>query len=147
MTPGYFATLGIPLRRGRAIDERDDQKAPQVVVISEALAERLWPGQDPIGRAVKVAGDRTIVGVVGNIVVRSLEGPESMQVYFPSEQLGTTSTYYAPRDLRSVPQAIPPRSPPPCDASFATWIPTKPPLICGRSRISCRSESRRVATN
>ena len=95
VTPGYFATLGIPLRRGRAIDERDDQMAPQVVVISESLAERLWPGQDPIGRAVKVAGDRTVVGVVGNIVVRSLEGPESMQVYFPSEQLGTTSTYCA----------------------------------------------------
>jgi putative ABC transport system permease protein len=99
VTPGYFATLGIPLRRGRAIDERDDQMAPQVVVISESLAERLWPGQDPIGRAVKVAGDRTVVGVVANVMVRSLEGPESMQVYFPSEQLGTTSTYYAPRDL------------------------------------------------
>jgi putative ABC transport system permease protein len=99
VTPGYFATLGIPLRRGRVIDERDDASAPQVVVLSESLAERLWPGQDPIGRAVTVAGDRTVVGVVGDIVVRSLEGPRSLQVYFPAAQLGTTSTYYAPRDL------------------------------------------------
>jgi putative ABC transport system permease protein len=81
------------------IDERDDASAPQVVVLSESLAERLWPGQDPIGRAVTVAGDRTVVGVVGDIVVRSLEGPRSLQVYFPAAQLGTTSTYYAPRDL------------------------------------------------
>jgi putative ABC transport system permease protein len=99
VTPGYFATLGIPLRRGRVIDERDDAMAPPVIVISAALAEQLWPGQDPIGRTVKVSGDRTVVGVVENVRVRSLDGPASLQVYFPAEQLGTTSTYYAPRDL------------------------------------------------
>ena len=99
VTPGYFSTLGIPLRRGRTIDERDHASAPQVAVISESLASRLWPSQDPIGRRVKVAGDRTIVGVVGNVRVRSLEGPESLQIYFPSEQLGQVGTYYAPRDL------------------------------------------------
>ena len=99
VTPEYFATLGIPLRRGRVIDERDDASAPQVAVLSQSLAEQLWPGQDPIGRPVKVAGDRTVVGVVGNISVRSLEDPASSQVYFPSDQLGEISTYYAPRDL------------------------------------------------
>jgi predicted permease len=99
VTSGYFTTLGIPVRRGRAIDERDDGSAPQVAVISESLAASLWPAQDPIGRRVIVAGDRTIVGVVGNISVRSLEGPVSSQIYFPAEQLGAISTYYAPRDL------------------------------------------------
>ena len=99
VTGDFFATLGIPLRRGRAVTDRDDAAAPPVVVISESLAQILWPGQDPIGRRVNVAGDRTVVGVAGNIAVRRLEGASEHQVYFPSEQLGTTSTYYAPKDL------------------------------------------------
>lgn len=99
-TPGFFDTLGIPVRRGREFRDRDDAAAPFVAVVSESLAQRLWPGQDPIGRRVHVARvERTVVGVAANIAVRSLETASDHQIYFPSEQLGTTSTYYAPRDL------------------------------------------------
>jgi predicted permease len=102
VTPEFFTTLGIPRRRGRTVSVGDDGAAAPVVVISESLAEHFWPGQDPIGRHVSVAGDRTIVGVVGNIAVRSLEGAGRYgrhQVYFPFDQLGKTNTYYAPKDL------------------------------------------------
>jgi putative ABC transport system permease protein len=99
VTPQYFATLGIPVRRGRPIDERDDGSSPPVAVISQSLADRLWPGEDPIGRRVIVFGERAVAGVVGNVAVRRLEGSESSQIYFPSDQLANASTYYAPRDL------------------------------------------------
>jgi putative ABC transport system permease protein len=99
-TPGYFETLGIPLRRGRDVRVGDDATAPFVAVISESLGERLWPGEDPIGRRLFVArAERTVVGVAADIAVRTLEGPTDAQIYFPAEQLGTTSTYYAPKDL------------------------------------------------
>jgi predicted permease len=100
VTPGYFDALRIPLMRGRDVSESDAAAAPLVAVISDSLAERLWPGQDPIGRQLNVArSDRTVVGVVGHISVRSLEVARDAQIYFPAEQLGTTSTYYAPQDL------------------------------------------------
>jgi hypothetical protein len=100
VTPGFFDTLGIPLRLGRDVSDRDEATAPFVAVISESLAQHLWPGQDPIGRRLYVARfDRTVVGVAGNIAVRSLETVSDHQIYFPSEQLGTISTYYAPKDL------------------------------------------------
>jgi predicted permease len=99
-TPGYFDTLGIPIRAGRDFTEQDGETSPRVTVIGESLAERLWPGQDPIGRQVKaMRADWTIVGVAGSILVRSLENAIDPQIYFPSEQLGTTSIYYAPKDL------------------------------------------------
>jgi predicted permease len=99
VTGDFFTTLGIPLRRGRPLTDHEDAAAQPVVVISESLANTLWSGQDPIGRRVRVAGDRIVVGVAGNIAVRRLEGVGEHQVYFPFEQLGTTSTYYAPKDL------------------------------------------------
>ncbi|MGH9385306.1 MAG: ABC transporter permease, partial [Vicinamibacterales bacterium] len=100
VTPGLFDTLGIPIKAGRDFTDQDESKAQLVTVISESLADRLWPGQDPIGRRVTVArADRVVVGVAGSIAVRSLEGAIDPQIYFPSEQLGTTSMYYAPKDL------------------------------------------------
>jgi predicted permease len=99
-TPGYFDTLGIPIKAGRDFSDQDDAASQRVTVISESLAQRLWPGQDPLGRRVKVMRvDWTVIGVAGSIFVRSLEEAIDPQIYFPSEQLGSTSTYYAPKDL------------------------------------------------
>jgi predicted permease len=100
ITPGFFDTLGIPIVRGRDIDDRDGETAPFAAIVSESLAERLWPGQDPLGRPLRTAlGERTVVGVARSIVVRSLEGRRDPQIYFPATQLGTMSIYYAPKDL------------------------------------------------
>jgi putative ABC transport system permease protein len=53
-TPGYLQALGIPLRQGREITTQDDEHAPLVLLVSEGLAARFWPGQDPIGKRIKL---------------------------------------------------------------------------------------------
>src|SRR5262249_40408107 len=69
-------------------------------VISEALARRLWPGQDPIGRQLTIyQSTRTVVGVAGDIVVRGLERLSEPQIYMSPEQLAPFGIFYAPRDL------------------------------------------------
>ena len=65
-----FEMLGVPLVRGRLIEERDHATAPYVAVISTALARRYWPSDDPIGRRIVLVGNEkpvTIVGVVGDV--------------------------------------------------------------------------------
>jgi predicted permease len=61
--PGYFETLGIPILKGRGIDERDKENTKPVAVINEAMARRYWSGREPIGRTIRV-GD-TVYEVVG----------------------------------------------------------------------------------
>lgn len=73
VSPGYWHTLGIPLR-GRDFDERDGPESQPVTIISEAMARRYWPGEDPLGKTVTLRslGNKTytIIGVAGD--VRSL---------------------------------------------------------------------------
>ena len=70
---GYFQAIGIPLLRGRLFDDRDSTDAPQVALVSAALARSIWPGRDPIGQAIQYGnmdGDMhplTIVGIVGDV--------------------------------------------------------------------------------
>jgi predicted permease len=77
VSPEFFETLGIPLIRGRNLDERDAQpKDPQVCVINETAARQYFPGEDPIGKrwgnSVEQSGDREIVGIVRDIKYRSV---------------------------------------------------------------------------
>jgi putative ABC transport system permease protein len=94
--PGYLRTMGIPLRRGRDIDERDREGAPLVVLINESMARMLWPNQDPIGRRIVFATEFQVpvVGVVGDIHQSGLDvapQPEfyisALQAQFPSSSL------------------------------------------------------------
>lgn len=100
-TPGFFASMGIPLKRGRDISEADTQKALYVAVVSESFAERFWPGQDPMGRSFNFAlADRVVVGVVGNVRVRGLERNSEPQVYLPYQQVPDGWILgYLPKDL------------------------------------------------
>ena len=91
VTPQYLDVMGIPLRAGRLITTADRVDAPQVVLLNEAAASRLFPGGDAIGRSLQVGGSRpfsTVVGVVGNTLHNGLDDKEQMQVYIPSEQWG-----------------------------------------------------------
>jgi predicted permease len=104
VTPDFFSTLGISVQNGRTMTAADDAESQPVVMISGSLADAFWPGRDPIGQRITAgrAGDRTVVGVVENIAVRSLEGAGRYgrhQIYFPFDQLGRTNAYYAPKDL------------------------------------------------
>ena len=77
----YFRTMGIVVKRGRVFSDRDAEGQPGVVVVSEALAEHAWPGQDPIGKRLKVPQLDTpyhqawlaVVGVVGDVRYRELQ--------------------------------------------------------------------------
>ena len=101
ITPRYFATLGIPVLRGRDVADSDSQNAPYVAVVSESLVRRHWPNEDPIGRRFKIASkERTIVGVVGDVRVRGLEQQSEPQVYLPSSQVDDNSIIgYIPHNL------------------------------------------------
>jgi putative ABC transport system permease protein len=101
ITPGYFRTLGIPLVRGRDLDERDEQPASaRVAVIGRSLAERLWPGQEAIGRTMTLAGvNWEVVGVAGDVAVLGLEQAGIPQAYFPAGNIPAVLEFYAPKDL------------------------------------------------
>jgi putative ABC transport system permease protein len=94
--PDHFATLGIPVLRGRAFTPSDVDGAPRVAVISESAARRFWPDQDPLGQRVWFGGgsnfnspesSATIVGVVGDVVYAPLDQrPNSASFYTPYAQ-------------------------------------------------------------
>ncbi|PYQ48485.1 MAG: permease [Acidobacteria bacterium] len=67
VTPGFFETLHIPLLAGRDVRESDTREAPYVAVVSRSFIDRIWPGQDPLGRRFQFGlSERTVVGVVGD---------------------------------------------------------------------------------
>ena len=89
VSPEYASTLKIPVRRGRFFDETDRQGAVPVVVISQKLADRSWPGADPVGQRLTFDRvSRTIVGVVGDVRQSLIRFGESAQVtvYVPLTQ-------------------------------------------------------------
>jgi putative ABC transport system permease protein len=89
VSPDYFKTLGIPLKRGRLLAETDIDKAPGVVVINETAKRQFWPNEDPIGkRASGDGGDHwvTIVGVVGDVREFGLDHPPTAEFYVSQAQ-------------------------------------------------------------
>ena len=101
VTPQYFRTMGIPLLRGRDVEEGDTGDRAWVAVVSTSFAERYWPGQDPIGRTFLHRGrTRTVVGVVGNVKVRGLERNSEPQMYLPALQVPEEfPAVFDPKDL------------------------------------------------
>jgi len=91
VTPGYFATMGIPLRAGRDFTPRDDAAAPQVVILSASAASRLFPNEDSLGRVI-LSGSQNggipveIVGVVGDVRSLTLTQPTDVEIYRPFAQ-------------------------------------------------------------
>lgn len=100
VTPHYFETLRVPLLRGRDVAESDVGEQTMAAVVSESFAQRHWPNQDPLGKRFNVAfNDRTVVGVVANVLVRGLERQSEPQVYLPYRQQGEGLLGYIPQDL------------------------------------------------
>jgi len=95
-TPGYFEALRIPLRAGRFFTDRDTADSPRVVIVSETTAKRLWPGQNPIGKGLKMwsftregprRAPRTVVGVVSDVRYHAI-GEVQLDIYDPALQVG-----------------------------------------------------------
>jgi putative ABC transport system permease protein len=86
VSPGYLKVMNIPLLRGRDFTDADDNKAPHVLIVSQATAKTFWGDEDPIGRTLRRSADPntpfTVIGVVGNIRDAALN-QESLQLYYP----------------------------------------------------------------
>ncbi len=91
----YFKTMGIPVRAGRAFDQRDRMDSPPVVIVNERFASKYFPGQNALGKRIKPGfsaddtGDkmREIVGIVGNVKHLSLRNEDSPEMYLALEQM------------------------------------------------------------
>ncbi len=88
VTPGYFAAMRQPILRGRDIAETDDANAPGVVVINERFAEIQWPGEDALGRRIRLNEGHwlTVVGIAKNAVRSDWSEPPYEESYIPAFQ-------------------------------------------------------------
>jgi putative ABC transport system permease protein len=98
VTAGYLETIGGTLQAGRLLEDRDIESSQPVVVVNEFLAKRHWPGQDAVGKRLKLTGSkepwRTVVGVVRDIRERGLLLEMKPAVYVPVNQANNPSPYY-----------------------------------------------------
>jgi predicted permease len=92
VSPDYFRALGIELRSGRSFTESDDEKAPRVAIINEALTRRYFNGEDPLGKRLDDGNGRwrTIVGVSGDVKRQGLESDLLPEIYMPYSQIEHT---------------------------------------------------------
>ena len=90
VSPDYFSTMGIRTIRGRGFTDRDDERAPLVLVISETMARTYFPGEDPIGRRVVIGyhntGPREVIGVVADVKESELSEKARPEMYAPFSQ-------------------------------------------------------------
>jgi predicted permease len=106
VTPRYFETMHIPILEGRSFTQNDDEKAPRVLIVDQTAANRYWPGQDPLGKKLKIwARQFTVVGVVKNskhVLVSEQPGPMIYMSYFQNggpEMIVQLKTHGNPEDL------------------------------------------------
>jgi putative ABC transport system permease protein len=97
--PAYFRALRVPLLGGRAFDERDGPDAAPVAIVSESMAARLWPGEDPLGRRVKTgrpddaAPWREVVGVASDVTQYWFDRQPRSTLYLPYSQAPRSGTF------------------------------------------------------
>lgn len=91
--PQYFRTLSVPVQRGRSFTQADAETSQPVVVVSEELARKSWPGQDPIGKRLKVAESessrepwRIVIGAAGNVMTQGPDSGFHPELYIPYTQ-------------------------------------------------------------
>jgi len=103
VTPNFFKTLSVPLRKGRLITETDRPGSLNVVVVNQTFADKYFKAADPIGRRIRLGGSKstapwlTIVGVVGNTFNGDQEDPMSAAIFQPFAQARTTFVYVSAR--------------------------------------------------
>jgi len=112
VTKGYFSTLRVPILRGRGFEESDRAGAPRAVVISHALAERIWPGQDAIGRRILCCEGtpedprpKTVVGIAGDVRSRGPSEDVYPEFYLPLAQAPDVAWDWVQRTVSVVARA------------------------------------------
>jgi predicted permease len=86
VSPDYFTAIRVPLLAGRFFTDADVRTSESVVILSEAAADRYFPGEDPVGKVIQVSGRRTVVGVAGNVRQDGPEGGWRTQAFVPFTQ-------------------------------------------------------------
>jgi predicted permease len=86
VSDGYIHAMGIPLRSGRDLSERDTPTSEPVILVNETMARRLWPGEDAVGKIMSACGDRRVVGIVGDVRHLSFEQATAYEMYLPIRQ-------------------------------------------------------------
>jgi putative ABC transport system permease protein len=101
-TPGYFEALAIPLLSGRLFTAADDEDAALVAVIGEATARQLWPGEDAVGKRLRLFNPAApwmeVVGIVADVKHRGVRAERSAKLYIPHLQ-GFRSGNFSPANL------------------------------------------------
>ena len=94
VTPGYFHTFNIPIKSGRDFTDHDNDKAPGVVIVNEAFAQRYFPNENPIGKHITPGASnhgkpqpREIIGIAGNVKSQRLDVEDRTEYYIPDTQL------------------------------------------------------------
>jgi len=85
---GYFGLLHIPILKGRGFDATDSRSSPRVIVVSEALAQSVWPGENAVGKQIEMSSGHSaeVAGVVGNVRAAGLDAEFARTVYLPTTQ-------------------------------------------------------------
>jgi putative ABC transport system permease protein len=90
VSPDYFTAMGVRLLRGRTFTDRDNQSGPNVVIISDTMARKFWPGEDPLGKRLTIGyhhtGPREIVGIAADVKQVGLAEKALPQLYTPFPQ-------------------------------------------------------------
>jgi putative ABC transport system permease protein len=110
--PGYFETMRTPLLAGRHLTEGDNEGPQPVLVIDEMLAERTWPGEDPLGKWVAWSFNNQprraqVVGVVGHSRILSVDDPGRPQIYLPYTDVGFGNFSMVVRTERQLADVLP----------------------------------------
>jgi putative ABC transport system permease protein len=106
-SPNYFDAMGIQLRRGRSFNDFDNQSAPGVIIVDDDLAERFWPGQDPLGKRMgfEIIDNpngpptpiwREVIGVVGHVKHYGFVADARPHAYVPFQQAPNTFRGFLP---------------------------------------------------
>ena len=101
VSPGYFETIGIPLREGRYLNNRDDENSQLVMLVNETFATKYWSQESAVGKRVKFDEDApwvTIVGVVADVRQMGMDQPVKQEMYLPFRQVQGFH-FFKPRDL------------------------------------------------
>jgi putative ABC transport system permease protein len=113
ITPGYLEALTIPLKAGRRFAAHDTKSGPPVALVSEAAARRFWPGENPVGKQLRLHVNesartiREIVGIVGDVRTRGMEIEPAPVVYVPHTQYGPEAMTIAVRTQGDPMDAVP----------------------------------------
>jgi len=98
--PNYFHTMGIPVLKGREFTDRDDGRAPEVIIVNDTLARRFWPSESAIGKRLNLVRDNAameIVGVAGDVRRFGLGTEVRPEIYFPYAQSPRWATFFIVR--------------------------------------------------